>query len=171
MIHKTSLPVYPPILRSGWGRSAGRWKSVPASCSRTSLAARRPDGSGRSAMWMWPCTLRMPGTQLRGGSRPSEQSPRTWGPMRWTWSSSTRRQRPWLGESSRIGGLFVIASRSGGIASSPWRFANSWTFASSSIGCWPGGTRVVDRDLVLRKLADLDQYLEQLSEYRDMTVE
>jgi len=30
---------------------------------------------------------------------------------------------------------------------------------------------VVDRDLVLRKLADLDQYLEQLSEYRDMTVE
>ena len=30
---------------------------------------------------------------------------------------------------------------------------------------------MVDRDLVLRKLADLDQYLEQLSEYRDMTVE
>jgi len=30
---------------------------------------------------------------------------------------------------------------------------------------------VVDRDLVLRKLADLDQYLGQLSEYRNVTVE
>ncbi len=30
---------------------------------------------------------------------------------------------------------------------------------------------VVDRDLLLRKLADLDQYLGQLSEYRNITVE
>lgn len=30
---------------------------------------------------------------------------------------------------------------------------------------------MVDRDLVLRKLADLDQYLGQVSEYRDITVE
>jgi uncharacterized protein YutE (UPF0331/DUF86 family) len=31
--------------------------------------------------------------------------------------------------------------------------------------------RVVDRDLVLRKLADLDQYLGQIAEYRNITVE
>ncbi len=31
--------------------------------------------------------------------------------------------------------------------------------------------RVVDRDLVLRKLADLDQYLGQLSEYQTVSVE
>lgn len=30
---------------------------------------------------------------------------------------------------------------------------------------------MVDRDLILRKLADLDQYLNQLAEYRDFTVE
>jgi uncharacterized protein YutE (UPF0331/DUF86 family) len=30
---------------------------------------------------------------------------------------------------------------------------------------------VVDRDLVLRKLADLDRYVGQVSEYRDITVE
>jgi uncharacterized protein YutE (UPF0331/DUF86 family) len=30
---------------------------------------------------------------------------------------------------------------------------------------------VVDRDLILRKLADLDQYLLQLGEYRDISVE
>ena len=30
---------------------------------------------------------------------------------------------------------------------------------------------MVDRDLILRKLADLDQYLGQVSEYRDITVE
>jgi uncharacterized protein YutE (UPF0331/DUF86 family) len=30
---------------------------------------------------------------------------------------------------------------------------------------------VVDRDLILRKLADLDQYLGQVSEYREITVE
>lgn len=30
---------------------------------------------------------------------------------------------------------------------------------------------VVDRDLLLRKLADLDQYLGQISEYRDITLE
>ena len=30
---------------------------------------------------------------------------------------------------------------------------------------------MVDRDLVLRKLADLDQYLAQVSEYRDITVQ
>jgi uncharacterized protein YutE (UPF0331/DUF86 family) len=30
---------------------------------------------------------------------------------------------------------------------------------------------VVDRDLILRKLADLDQYLLQLGEYRDIRVE
>jgi hypothetical protein len=30
---------------------------------------------------------------------------------------------------------------------------------------------VVDRDLVLRKLADLDQYLGQLSEYQTVSVE
>jgi uncharacterized protein YutE (UPF0331/DUF86 family) len=30
---------------------------------------------------------------------------------------------------------------------------------------------VVDRDLVLRKVADLDQYLGQVSEYQDITVE
>ena len=30
---------------------------------------------------------------------------------------------------------------------------------------------MVDRELVLRKAADLDQYLGQLSEYRDITVE
>jgi uncharacterized protein YutE (UPF0331/DUF86 family) len=30
---------------------------------------------------------------------------------------------------------------------------------------------VVDRDLILRKLADLDLYLGQVSEYRDITVE
>ena len=30
---------------------------------------------------------------------------------------------------------------------------------------------MVDRDLILRKLADLDQYLVQVSEYRDVTVE
>jgi hypothetical protein len=28
---------------------------------------------------------------------------------------------------------------------------------------------MVDRDLLLRKLADLDQYLGQVSEYRDIT--
>jgi hypothetical protein len=28
---------------------------------------------------------------------------------------------------------------------------------------------VVDRDLLLRKLAELDQYLDQVSEYRDIT--
>lgn len=30
---------------------------------------------------------------------------------------------------------------------------------------------MVDRDLLLRKLADLDQYLDQASEYRDITVD
>lgn len=30
---------------------------------------------------------------------------------------------------------------------------------------------MVDRDLILRKLADLDQYLDQVSEYRNITVE
>ena len=30
---------------------------------------------------------------------------------------------------------------------------------------------MVDRDLLLRKLADLEQYLSQVSEYRDITVE
>lgn len=30
---------------------------------------------------------------------------------------------------------------------------------------------MVDRDLILRKIADLDQYLAQLSEYRGVTVE
>lgn len=30
---------------------------------------------------------------------------------------------------------------------------------------------MVDRDLLLRKLADLEQYLDQVSEYRDITVE
>jgi len=30
---------------------------------------------------------------------------------------------------------------------------------------------VVDRDLILRKLADLDQYLTQVSEYKDITAE
>ncbi len=30
---------------------------------------------------------------------------------------------------------------------------------------------MVDRDLVLRKLADLDQYVSQVSEYRDIAVE
>lgn len=30
---------------------------------------------------------------------------------------------------------------------------------------------MVDRNLVLRKLADLDQYLSQVSEYRDITLE
>lgn len=30
---------------------------------------------------------------------------------------------------------------------------------------------MVDRDLILRKLADLDQYVSQVSEYRDITVE
>ncbi|HWQ68868.1 MAG TPA: DUF86 domain-containing protein [Patescibacteria group bacterium] len=30
---------------------------------------------------------------------------------------------------------------------------------------------MVDRDLLLRKLADLDQYLNQVSEYRDITVD
>jgi len=31
--------------------------------------------------------------------------------------------------------------------------------------------QVVDRDLILRKLADLDQYVDQVSEYRNITVE
>ncbi|WP_337288945.1 DUF86 domain-containing protein [Candidatus Methylomirabilis sp.] len=30
---------------------------------------------------------------------------------------------------------------------------------------------MVDRDLLLRKLADLDQYLGQITEYRDITIE
>ena len=30
---------------------------------------------------------------------------------------------------------------------------------------------MVDRDLILRKLADLDQYVNQVSEYRDITLE
>lgn len=30
---------------------------------------------------------------------------------------------------------------------------------------------MVDRDLLLRKLADLDQYLDQVSEYRDITID
>jgi len=30
---------------------------------------------------------------------------------------------------------------------------------------------VVDKDLILRKLADLDQYLSQVSEYKDITAE
>ncbi len=30
---------------------------------------------------------------------------------------------------------------------------------------------MVDRDLILRKLADMDQYVRQVSEYRDITVE
>ena len=30
---------------------------------------------------------------------------------------------------------------------------------------------MVDRDLILRKLADLDQYVDQVSEYRNITVE
>ncbi len=30
---------------------------------------------------------------------------------------------------------------------------------------------MVDRDLLLRKLADLDQYVDQASEYRDITVD
>ncbi len=30
---------------------------------------------------------------------------------------------------------------------------------------------VVDRDLLLRKLADLDQYLSQVSEYRNITLD
>jgi hypothetical protein len=30
---------------------------------------------------------------------------------------------------------------------------------------------MVDRDLLLRKLADLDQYLGQVSEYRDITID
>jgi uncharacterized protein YutE (UPF0331/DUF86 family) len=42
---------------------------------------------------------------------------------------------------------------------------------SSNTASWPGGTGLVDRDLVLRKLADLDEYLSQVSEYRDITLE
>lgn len=37
-----------------------------------------------------------------------------------------------------------------------------------SIGCSPTATRVVDRDLILRKLADLDTYLTQLAPYREL---
>ena len=41
----------------------------------------------------------------------------------------------------------------------------------SNTGFWSEGTQVVDRDLILRKLGDLDQYLVQVSEYRGITVE
>lgn len=37
-----------------------------------------------------------------------------------------------------------------------------------SIGCSPSGTRVVDRDLVLRKLSEIETYLDQLAAYRDV---
>jgi len=42
------------------------------------------------------------------------------------------------------------------------------TSASVSIGCSPAATHVVDRDLILRKLADLDIYLTQLAPYREL---
>ena len=39
-----------------------------------------------------------------------------------------------------------------------------------SIDCSPTATRVVDRDLILRKLADLDLYVTQLAPYRALDV-
>ena len=39
-----------------------------------------------------------------------------------------------------------------------------------SIDCSPSASRVVDRDLILRKLADLDLYLTQLAPYRELDV-
>ena len=40
------------------------------------------------------------------------------------------------------------------------------TFASASTACSHNGSRVVDRDLLLRKAADIDRYLGELSEFR-----
>ncbi len=45
------------------------------------------------------------------------------------------------------------------------------TSGALNTACWPTDTPVVDRDLLLRKLAALDQYVGQVSEFRDITVE
>ena len=39
---------------------------------------------------------------------------------------------------------------------------------SENTGCSPNGLRVVDRDLILRKVADLQQYLKQLEFFRQI---
>lgn len=40
-----------------------------------------------------------------------------------------------------------------------------------SAGCSQSGTRVVDRDLILRKIAEVEQYLQQLAGYRQIDLE
>ena len=42
---------------------------------------------------------------------------------------------------------------------------------SSSGASWTPASPVVDRDLLRRKLAELAEYVTQVSEYRDLTVE
>ncbi len=41
----------------------------------------------------------------------------------------------------------------------------------SSNACWLFGTPMVDRELMLRKLADLEEYVRQVSEFQAVTVE
>ena len=48
---------------------------------------------------------------------------------------------------------------------------DSPTSAFWSGGTSPAGTAVVDRELVLRKVAQLEEYLRQLDEYRQLSVE
>jgi hypothetical protein len=57
------------------------------------------------------------------------------------------------------------------IASSHRRSAGSSTSGSSSTCCSRDGILVVDRDLILRKLSDLEQDIAQVSEYRTTTTE
>jgi uncharacterized protein YutE (UPF0331/DUF86 family) len=49
--------------------------------------------------------------------------------------------------------------------------ASSRTFESASTGFSPGDTRVVDRDLALRKIADIDQSFQQLAEYQGIDLD
>jgi predicted nucleotidyltransferase len=59
--------------------------------------------------------------------------------------------------------------RSCGIASSHWRSGSSSTSASSSSASWMLASPVVERDLLRRKLAELTEYVGQVSEHRDLT--
>src|SRR3972149_53490 len=110
-------------------------------------------------------------TRWQPGWRFSDCSPRTSAPTRLTSWFSTPPPRPWWGGSSARVGSSATPPRSSVTASSHWRFASSWTSGSWSTGSCPGDSLVVDRDLILRKLADLDQYLAQVAEYRGITVD